>query len=628
MSKIETEVVNDIRLLSLEMIKSASSGNSLLAMSSASVFYSLFMDYLKYDNHNDNWVNKDRLIVSNSLLPAYYASLNLFGFNLPLDSLKDYKKLSDIVPGYQIYSDVPGDVIGYATGISLGERYLSELVKKEDSKSKIIDFKTFCLCTWKDIVSGIAFESLLYASKEKLNKLVIVVIKDKKEDSNSIQNYLENLKIDVINAKSNSLSSISEALEEAVNNNIPTVILVDAYTDKDMKNNDYNRVLTNDELDSFKRKYKLPNSFEIPEEHYKNVDKNISKRLGKDLEKWQSLRNNLSNGKIKNIIDFLETKDFNIGYNVDNLKINDSYEEELYLGNNKIFNILAGKSPFILNVTNNNSLLIKSSKMMSKNEPTERNIYFEGILSLNTIALGLALLGFKVFVSSPLILSSLIKPFIKYGASKELDIHYNFTHDTFLNTFDEMGISAIDEINSLRLIPKLITFRPADINEIIGVYNIIANYKKCTINIIGSNVTPKLEGTNPKYVVAGAYRVKRERGEANGIIIATGSEVNLALKIADELLPYGIDLRVVTIPCLELFINQSERYQYTLLPKELKTFVIEFGSTSMWSKYATSDEYIFGLDRYSTSGTKEELLNKYNLDKDSIKAKIVELMKN
>ena len=208
-----------------------------------------------------------------------------------------------------------------------------------------------------------------------------------------------------------------------------------------------------------------------------------------------------------------------------------------------------------------------------------------------------------------------------------MPINYIFTNDSIINNYENNGFMVCSELSTLRLIPNIITFRPCDINEILGIYDIITNYKKTTIMVLGSEKTPKFSGTNPKYVVAGAYRIKREKGEANGTIIATGTEVKLALEIAEELYPYGIDLRVVSMPSMELFESQNNRYKFSLILGELKTFVIEFGETKIWEKYATDEEYIFGIKNYSFSGTKSEILGYYNLTKDKIKTKIIELMK-
>ena len=244
----------------------------------------------------------------------------------------------------------------------------------------------------------------------------------------------------------------------------------------------------------------------------------------------------MSELKLKEIMEVLETKKSNISFDVDKIQINDNYEEELLLGHSKIFNLFAKKSPFILSASSDNYFYskckINKSESMSLENPIGRNIYFgKRTLAMAGISNGLASLGFKVFINAPLIDSSILKPFIKFSSTASLPVVYQFINDSFINTYNSIGISAYEEINSLRLIPNLVNFRPADINEIIGIYSVISNYDKTFSIIIGDGKIKKLQNTNPKYVLAGAYRVKREKGEANGNIIATGTEVALALKL-------------------------------------------------------------------------------------------------
>jgi len=652
MSKLDNNIINNIKMLSLDMIKEAGHGDSDLALNSALVFQTLFMEHLKFDAKNDNWINRDRVVVSNRFLPVMYSTLHMFGIGHQLDSLRDFKKLNSKLAGFansntlgiDATSMMAGDVISTAVGVSLGKRYLESLIKIENPKCNLIDFNTYCICTYEDIISGLSYESLSFAKKEKLNKLIFIVLKDnvckdsslKEIYSENLIDNLETLNFDVINIKNN-IGAIDDAIDEAKHNKGISVIIVNIENNKDsirsITSETYNTPLKNEELNTLREKYNISIPFNVDNEIYEEINKHLNKRLNKEIVKWNELKNEcLSDLKLKQIIEFLETNNIKIEIKPDNIKINDNYDEELLLGNSKIFNILASKSPFILSGSNDNFLytkgMINKSDVMSKENPTGRNILFGGrTLALGGISNGLASLGFKVFVNTPLIHSNILRPFIKYSTQNNLDVHYIFTQDTFLNTYEDMGIGAVDEINSLRLIPNLINIRPSDINEIIGMYSILANYKKTTASIIGSEKTKKLIGTNQKYVVAGAYRVRREKGEANGVVIASGSEVSIALKLADELMPYGIDLRVVSMPSQELFKMQSERYRYSLLPKELKTFVIEFGESSLWHKYATDEEYILGLNKYTTSGTKEELLKYYNLDMDSLKTKIIEIMK-
>jgi len=653
MSKLENNIINNIKMLSLDMIKEAGSGNVKLSLSSSLVFYTLFMEHLKFDIKNPNWINRDRLKVTNEFLPVMYSTLHMFGYDVSLDNLKEFKKVNSNTLGYasplcagiEIGSHTSEDVISSSVGVALGERYLESLVKDEKPKCNLIDFKTYCVCSYNDLMSGLSYESLAFAGKEKLNKFILIVVKNeaakdskfKETESEDIVNRLKALQFNIIELKGNNIGALEDAIDEAKDNEKPTIILIKngrcKELTRDFLGEFHNKPLTNEEMNSLREKYKIENPFSVTEDCYEKINKHVNKRLNKELIKWLEIKNTFLNDlKIKEVIEFLETKNVKVNFNSENIKINDSYEEELLVGNSKIFNILASKSPFILSGSSGNFIHTKcnisESNVMSKENPTGRNIYFGNrTLAMGGIVNGLASLGFKMFVSAPLIDSNFLRPFIRFSSEYNLPVNYIFSHDTFLNSYEDMGISGVDEINSLRIIPNLITFRPADINEIIGIYNILANYKKSSAIIIGNEKIKKLMGTNPKYVVAGAYRAKREKGEANGIIIATGSEVSLALKIADELLPYGIDFRVITMPSQELFELQNERYKYSLLPKELKTFVIEFGSGAMWHKYATNEDYVFGINKYSTSGTKEELLNYYNLDADSIKTKIIELMK-
>jgi len=639
MSKLDNSILNNIKMLSLDMISESASKKAILSLGSANILYSLFMKYLKFDINNPNWINRDRVIVSNSFLPSFYSTLHMFGYNISIDNLKNYKKLNSNAygyanintPGVELSSINRDEIISSSVGIAMGERYLKSLIKIENPKCNLIHFKTYCLCTLEEFMCGTSYEALSLAGKDKLNNLVIIVLKKETEliNKNLLDNF-ENLGFESIEVKG-IVSQIDEVLDEIQNNKKPSIILVNITAEKEISCSDEEKI-SDDDLSSLREKYKLNLPFEINASYYENIKNTINKRLSKTLNKWTELKNQyIEDLKIKEIISFLETKNVNLNFNAENIKLNDNYEEELVIGNSKIFNILAKKSPFILSVSDNfintqNSII--KSDVMSYLNPLGRNILLKGkTLAMCGIANGIASLGFKVFVSSSLINSNSLRLSIKSSIINNFPVHYIFTQDNFLNTYEDNGFGCVDEINSLRLIPNLINFRPADINEIIGVYSIISNYKKPTAIVIGSEKTKKLTGTNYKYVVAGAYRAKREKGEANGILVATGSEVSLALKISEELIPYGIDLRVVTMPSQELFELQNDRYRNSLLPKELKTFVLEFGTNSLWYKYATDKEYILGINDYTMSGMKKELLKNYKLDIDSLKTIIIELMK-
>ena len=626
MSRLDGNIINNIKLLSLDIIKECKCGNPKLSFIAPQIISTLFLKHLNFDKNNPNWINRDRVIVSNELLPVMYSTMHMMGFDISLDNLKEYNKFNSSTIGFgninstgiEVGSLISGDVISTSIGISLGERYLESLIKKKNAKCNLIDFRTYCICTYKELLTGLAYESLSFLKKEKLNKLTFIVINDNDYKEENLTEKYTAMKLNVINLNDNDCGSIDEAIDDAKDSKKPTIIFVSDIS-KEHKLFDAN----NGHINILREKYKLNESFSVDSTCYDRINKTLDKRLSKIILKWNNIKNEYNNDLIiDGIVKLLERKTNKISFKADNLKINDNYEEELIIGNNKIFNVLASKSPFILNLS------ASESKLMIKNEDINRNIIFDGLnLAMGGIANGLASLGFRVFVSAPLKDSNILRPFIVFSTRYNLAVNYVFCNGAFLNTYDNNGLSPLDEINSLRLIPNLINFRPADINEIIGIYSIIANYKKSYTIILSNEKRGILTGTNSNYVIAGAYRLKREKGEANGILLASGTEVDLALKVSEELLPYGIDLRVVSIPSIELFEMQNERYKCSLIPKELKTFIIEIGSNTLWLKY-TEKDCIFGVDDYTISGDKEELLRYYKLDVDSIKTKIIEIMKN
>ncbi len=644
MNKFDTNVINNLKMLSLDMIANGKSGNSSLCLKSAPILYTIMMKHLNFDNQNADFINRDRLIVSNDLLPLMYAGINLFTEDISLESLKDYQKLGSSCSSYaqsstkriEVGSNASGDVLATSAGIALGERYIEELIKLENPKCDLINYHTFCLCKEEDLLSGIGLETLEYVRCENLNKLIYVVIEDNNTKSNLHHKIDDLLSLEGFNAETlnnTNLSAIDGALEDAKISKKPTILIIKDNTKEYVREeNKLYMPYSMDELNTMRTEFGIENPFDVPTTLYTEIKNALNKRLDKFLNKWQSVyEENLSDIKIKNIIDFLKNKTFKINFNAENIKINANYDEELLISNNKIFNLMASKSPFILNVSdgnfNNTKCLIKTANFMSKEDKSARNIDFGSkTLAMGGISLGLASLGFKVFVSTPLVNVNKIFDLIKLSTQNNYDVNFIFTQDNFIDR--NYGACAVSEINLLRLIPNLITIKPADIDEVVGSYEILSNLRKTAVLVMDNEKMPKLLGTNPKYVMAGAYRILKEQERLDAIIVSSGPEVKYALKVAEDLRQYNFDIRVVVMPSWELFSIQTERYQNILLPKEIKTFTLEFSNTLLWQVYASGKEYALGLNTYPKEGTKAELLNEYNLDLDAIKTKIIEILKN
>ena len=407
--------------------------------------------------------------------------------------------------------------------------------------------------------------------------IILCQINEDEKRNNSNENLLDRfmgIDFEVIEVKNIlSSSTLANAIEEAKNSKKPTIII---YKTKKMKAKELEGEIV---LDSAK-------------EH---IDKVTEKRLHKKIANWEETKNNAGSQAIEEIIKLLENKKTSVEFQSSNFKLGDNYNESLKVSGQKMFNILAKKSKFILSIFNdlNSVCKINNTEIMNKNNPVARNIYVGSRNnSIGYIANGLASLGFKVFLSSKLTNSTFFLPAIKQSINYKYPVTY---------IFEGSG----EDMDIFRNIPNLITFRPADINEIIGTYEIVNNLEHSTVIVLNDAIIKKIELTNPRYVLAGAYRVLKESEQLHGTIIATGSEVSLALEVAKELLNYGVNLRVTSMPSKKLFYRQSEKYRNSLIPKALPIFVIEFGNT-IWREF-TNEEYIFSN---KTINTKENIIEK------------------
>lgn len=550
MAKINEQIINNIK----RNLNESDEINT-----NVFVLFELLLNHINY-KPNESWINSDRLIISNK-------------YKIVLNEMNKYfsKKMD-------VESAMIGDVLGTATGIALGERYLSNLVKESNPKLDLISFNTFCVCDSDDLLSGCAYESLSFAGFQKLNKLIILCqINEDEKRNNSNENLLDRfmgIDFEVIEVKNIlSSSTLANAIEEAKNSKKPTIII---YKTKKMKVKELEGEIV---LDSVK-------------EHIAKV---TEKRLNKKIAKWEETKNNAGSQSIEEIIKLLENKKTSVEFQSSNFKLGDNYNESLKVSGQKMFNILAKKSKFILSIFNdlNSVCKINNTEIMNKNNPVARNIYVGSRNnSIGYIANGLASLGFKVFLSSKLTNSTFFLPAIKQSINYKYPVTY---------IFEGSG----EDMDIFRNIPNLITFRPADINEIIGTYEIVNNLEHSTVIVLNDAIIKKIELTNPRYVLAGAYRVLKESEQLHGTIIATGSEVSLALEVAKELLNYGVNLRVTSMPSKKLFYRQSEKYRNSLIPKTLPIFVIEFGNT-IWREF-TNEEYIFSN---KTINTKENIIEK------------------
>ena len=425
------------------------------------------------------------------------------------------------------------------------------------------------------------------------------------------------------------------SIDEAKDSDRPSIIIVNTTIGKDSllegTNAVHGKPLTSEDLKQIKEKYKMTGEVFNPKTEVLNylklaVDKRLSKEIAEWEEEYSDIKQNETPG-MKVLLDLLERNNFVIDFDAANYKISDEYYEELRESNHKIMNIIAPKNAFILGGSADLSSSCKTKlddfSTQSEGNPIGKNIYF-GVRehAMGAILNGMALSNLKVYGSTFLAFSDYLKPAIRMSALMNLPVTYIFTHDSVLVGQDGPTHEPVEELTMLRTIPNFLTFRPADINEIVGTWDYILKNNCATSVVLSKEKRHKLKNTNAKYVKYGAYMVKKEKNKLDGVIIATGSELEMAIDIARELEEAKLDLRVVSMPCMELFLKQNSNYEDQLLPRSVPIFVIEAGSSLIWNRFATRPEYIFGVNKFGMSGKSDEVAKYFKIDKESIKEKI------
>lgn len=658
MGKLDEAALNSIKVLGLDMIDKAKSGHPGIVLGAAAIMYALYKDHLDVIPSNPNWINRDRFVMSSGHGSALlYSTLYHFGYDIDVEELKHFRDLNSLTPGHPEYRVTPGvDVstgplgqgIGMAVGMALAERYLRSIVNIEDKKSSLIDYYTYCLCGDGDLMEGISYEALSFASRKNLNKLILLYDKndvslDSKTDvtfDEDIEIRFEALNFNIINVKyGDDYKEISRAIKNAKKSDRPSIIICHTIIGEDSKLEGTNKVhgkpLDSDDLANIKKEYKITNDpFVVDKDILNYLRNDINKRVSKKYLEWQEEYANIKseNENLHALINLLERNAFVIDFDDTKFKISDEYREALRDSNHKIMNFISPKSPFFLGGSADLSSSCKTnldkSTIQSEDNPVGKNIYF-GVRehAMGAILNGMALSNLKVFGSTFLAFSDYLKPAIRMSALMNLPVTYIFTHDSIYVGEDGPTHEPVEQLTMLRTIPNFITFRPADINEIMGSWEYILKNNCPTALVISKEERSKQKNTNAKFVKYGAYMVRKEKYHLDGIIIATGQELEMAMDISRELFTLGIDTRVVSMPSMELFLKQNPKYEEQLLPKDVPTFVIEAGSSLIWNRFATRPDYIFGVNKFGMSGKTSDVVKYLKVDKNTILEHIQNILK-
>lgn len=648
----DKKIINAIKTLAIAEISKAQSGHPGIALGAAATLYTLYAKHLNVSASEDKWLNRDRFIMSAGHGSALlYAVLYMAGFDLSIKDLKSFRQVGSKTPGHPEVNVTPGvdcstgplgQGIATSVGIAAAERYLSE------SFSNLFDYRTYVLVSDGDLMEGISYEACSLAGNLGLGKLIVLYDSNNVTlDGNLNKTFNEDIlkRFDAIGWHTDEVTDgenvdlIDLAISKAKSiTDKPSIIKINTIIGKGSLLEGTNMVhggsLTREDIRQLKDK------LEIDTDLFTNIS-NLKKemtdfvriRVARDKRNWDMKYNSYINSTSEENRRFLLSLSEDKRYDVTKLFKSHTFENEaLRQTNGKVMNIIADNYPSFLggSADLNTSTLTYLNNFgdFSKDNRKGKNFWF-GVRehAMGAFVNGLALCGLRPFCATFLSFSDYLKPSIRMASLMNLPVSFVFTHDSITVGEDGPTHQPIEQLAMLRSIPNHYVYRPCDAKEIIGSWQAILNNDKPSSIVLSRTKVNQKDNTDSLNVKKGAYIIKKENKRLHAIIIATGEDVDTALWVSKELYMKGFDIRVVSMPCMELFEEQSSNYKEEILPLGYKTFVIERASTFGWHKYVYNDKYIVGINKFGLSGKKDEVLTKLKLDDETIMKRIERLLK-
>ena len=663
---MDQKSINVIKNLAIDMLQTSGTGHPGITMSSAPILYTLFTRHLKVNTAIPDWINRDRFILSASHgSELLYSTMFLSGYPLMIDDLKNYRKFESKTPGQpeiktpgvDLNTGLCGEGLASAVGIALAEKiyeekynYKSKGLFDKNKLSKLFDYYTYVLVGDGDLMEGVSYEAASFAGTQQLGKLIVLYDSNDISENGPISNTFNEGVLSRFSSmgwqtifvkNGSSVNEIDKAIKKAKSDTEhPTIIQIKTIIGDGLSNQGKNEVhsgiLNKDELALFKEKTNAGSiPFTILKEPASYIRDQVVNRGIKVYDEWKNLYEEYKKILTIDQVREIENINFNkINFDLSKLEIPIDYENKELMreSNHRVMNVIGTN---IYNFIGGSADLSFSTRTymdglgdLTPNNLLGKNISF-GVREhmMGAVLNGLAISGFKPFGSTYLAFSDYVKPSIKMSTLMNLPVTYIFTHDSITVGTDGPTYQPIENLASLRAMPKLFVFRPADIKELIGTWNIIINNRITAAISLPKTEVKAEQGTNINEVSKGAYIVGSEQAVVNAVIIATGAEVQVAKSLQIRLLSEGIDVRIVSMPCMELFNMQPMDYKSTIIPSGVPVFVIEYGSSFGWEKYVSSSDYLFTVDNLGISASKDDIIKYNRLDTDSILEKIKSLLK-
>ena len=650
MSKLHNDLANCIRFLSIDAVQKANSGHPGMPMGMADVATVLFKYHLRFNPKNPNWINRDRFILSaghGSML--LYSLLHLTGYeSISIDDIKNFRQLNSICAGHPEYKKGTGietttGPLGQGLGNAVGMAIAEEIFRKKFG-SGMINNKTYVIASDGDLMEGISHESMSLAGHLKLKNLIVFFDNNKIsiDGSTSLSvsdNYkkrFESYGWSFLEVNGHNEKQISKAITKASKSNKPTIISCKTVIgfgspNKSGKASSHGSPLGEEEISLVRKKLKWTSQpFEIPSEILNEwreignkgeqlenkwleaLDKKNSK-VKKELEKTVE---NFDIVGLESLIEQEKIKNFETKPSLATRQCSMAVIEKI----SKLFPQLIGGSA---DLSGSNNTKTNNSKIINSKNFNGNYIHY-GVREHGMAAVmnGLALYGGIIpYGGTFLIFSDYCKPSIRLSALMGLKIIYVFSHDSIGLGEDGPTHQPIEQLSGLRAIPNLNVFRPADINETLECWEIALKSERSPSVIALSR--QKVSYINPdnskeNKCEKGAYTVHLTSHESTVTLVASGTEVELALNVQKKLKENNIHSKVVSMPCMELFDKQPEEYQRDILEEDTLIVTLEAGSIMSWQKYIKNKGLNLGIDKFGESAPYKEVYDHFKLSEESV----------
>ncbi|UZJ77053.1 transketolase [Fictibacillus sp. KU28468] len=660
-ASIDQLSINTIRTLAIDSIEKAKSGHPGMPMGAAPMAYSLWTKFMNHNPENPEWFNRDRFVLSaghGSML--LYSLLHLSGYDLSMEDLKQFRQWGSKTPGHPEYKHTAGvdattgplgQGIAMAVGMAMAERHLAATYNKDGFE--VVDHHTYSICGDGDLMEGVSGEAASLAGHLGLGKLVVLYdSNDISLDgdlhlsfSESVEDRFKAYGWQVLRVEDGTnLEEIENAIAEAKKDTShPTLIEVKTVIgygspNKSGKSASHGAPLGSDEVKLTKEAYNwvFEEDFFVPDEvsdHFASLKEDSKKKE----QEWNELfaryekEHSEAAAQLKTAIDNKLPENFDA-----NLPEFDK-AVATRASSGKALNAFAKNIPWLFggsaDLAGSNNTMLTGETNFSRENYSGRNIWF-GVreFAMGAAVNGMALHGgLKVFGATFFVFSDYLRPAIRLASIMKLPVTYVFTHDSVAVGEDGPTHEPVEQLASLRAMPGLSVIRPADAYESVAAWKLaLESVDQPTALVLTRQNLPILEGTKEsayENVKKGAYVISEAEGTPEALLLASGSEVSLAIEAQKQLKQEGIQVSVVSMPSWDRFEKQSAEYKESVLPSSVRTRLgIEMAASQGLHKYVGLDGDTIAIDKFGASAPGEKIIAEYGFTVENVSNKLKALL--